>query len=105
MGLFVGQPKKGPYLRIRGFAICACKKNTEEHAPTQKTPIQNKMFATVRSCICVFVSELTKSQPKGKIAKMSSPGSLVNNNITPLKMTLIISHRPKSLLFYHTYGF
>ena len=63
----MGQPKKGPYLRIRGFAICGRKKNTEEHAPTQKTPIQNKMFATVRLCICVFVSELTKSQPKAVI--------------------------------------
>jgi hypothetical protein len=31
------------------------------------------------------------SYKKGKIAKLSSPGHLVNNNITLLKMTLLIS--------------
>jgi hypothetical protein len=41
----------------------------------------------------------------GKIAKMSSPGRLVNNNITLSKMTLILSHLQKPLLIYHTYGF
>ena len=41
-GIVHRQPKKGPYLRIRGFAVCACKKNTEEHAPTQKTPSEKK---------------------------------------------------------------
>ena len=35
----------------------------------------------------------------GKIAKMSSPGHLVNNNITLTKMTLIISYKISPLSF------
>ena len=60
----VRQPKKGLYLHIRGFVSWGAQQIHQKIRQRTKDTIQKKMFLTVRSCICVSVRRLKKSQPK-----------------------------------------
>ena len=63
----VCQPKKGLYLHIRAFVSWGAQQIHQKLRQRTKDTIRKKMFLTVRSCICVSVRRLKKSQPKAVI--------------------------------------
>ncbi len=84
----VGDIQRGMrlYLRSCAFATCACNKNTEEHAPTQKTPSEKKcsqLFVRISLLVRVDTVEHAAVTLRGtsNIARKPYIGRMHNLNL------------------------